>query len=129
MPKILLVEDNEENRDSLARRLQRRGFDVILAADGKIGIAMAKAQKPDLILMDMNMPELDGWEATRQIKADAQSVHMPVIGLTAHAMTGDRERALAAGCAEYHTKPIEFAKLLDQIDSILRNCGANNPPS
>jgi CheY-like chemotaxis protein len=128
MPKILLVEDNEENRDALARRLQRRGFQVLLACDGKVAIAMAKAEKPDLVLMDMNMPEVDGWEATRQIKGDADGADLPVIGLTAHAMTGDRERALAAGCTGYHTKPIEFAKLLEQIESLLRDCGANNPP-
>ncbi len=120
MPKILVVEDNEENRDSLSRRLQRRGFEVLVAADGKIGVATARAEKPDLILMDMNMPEVDGWEATRQIKADQEMANVPVIALTAHAMTGDRERALQAGCTDYHTKPIEFPKLLTQIESILR---------
>ncbi len=120
MPKILVVEDNEENRDSLSRRLQRRGFEVVLAADGRIGVEMAKAEKPDLILMDMNMPEVDGWEATRQIKADAAIAGVHVIALTAHAMTGDRERAIEAGCSDYHTKPIEFAKLLGQIESILQ---------
>jgi CheY-like chemotaxis protein len=120
MPKILVVEDNEENRDSLSRRLQRRGFEVLMAPDGKVGVATAKVEKPDLILMDMNMPEVDGWEATRQIKADPDITHVPVIALTAHAMTGDRERALEAGCTDYHTKPIEFAKLLSQIESILQ---------
>src|SRR5581483_2439429 len=105
MPKILIVEDNEENRDSLSRRLQRRGFEVIMAGDGKAGIAMAQAEKPDLILMDMNMPELDGWEATRQLKAAAPTAKIPVIALTAHALSGDRERALEVGCTEYHTKP------------------------
>jgi two-component system cell cycle response regulator DivK len=121
MPKILVVEDNEENRDSLTRRLQRRGFEVLMAANGKIGVEMAKTEKPDLILMDMNMPEVDGWEATRQIKADETISKVAVIALTAHAMTGDRERALEAGCTDYHTKPIEFSKLLTQIESILQN--------
>jgi CheY-like chemotaxis protein len=120
MPKILVVEDNEENRDSLSRRLQRRGFEVVMAADGRAGVESAKAENPDLILMDMNMPEVDGWEATRQIKANASTAAVPVIALTAHAMTGDRERALEAGCTDYHTKPIEFAKLLAQIETILQ---------
>jgi CheY-like chemotaxis protein len=119
MPRILMVEDNEENRDALSRRLQRRGFEVLMAFDGVQGVAMAKAEKPDLILMDMNMPELDGWEATRQIKADPATAALPVIGLTAHAMTGDRERAIAAGCTDYHTKPVEFPRLLGQIEAIL----------
>ena len=121
MPRILVVEDNEENRDSLSRRLQRRGFEVLLAENGLVGVATAKAEKPDLILMDMNMPELDGWEATRQIKAEAALADTPVIALTAHAMTGDRERAIAAGCADYHTKPVEFQKLLAQIETVLQN--------
>jgi two-component system cell cycle response regulator DivK len=120
MPRILVVEDNEENRDALARRLERRGFEVLLAVDGKAGVAAAKAEKPDVVLMDMNMPELDGWEATRQIKADPDLAAVPVIALTAHAMSGDRERALEAGCADYHTKPIEFPKLLAQIETILQ---------
>ena len=120
MPRILIVEDNEENRDSLSRRLQRRGFEVLIAGDGKAGIAMAKSEKPDLILMDMNMPELDGWEATRQLKAAAETQHLAVIALTAHAMSGDRERALAVGCADYHTKPVEFPKLLAQIEALLK---------
>ncbi len=119
MPKILIVEDNEDNRDSLSRRLQRRGFEVVLAADGKAGVSMAAAEKPDLILMDMNMPELDGWEATRQIKAAAATKGLPVIALTAHAMSGDRDRALEAGCAEYHTKPVDFPKLVAQIEQLL----------
>jgi two-component system cell cycle response regulator DivK len=119
MPRLLIVEDNEENRDALSRRLQRRGFEVLLAADGKAGVEMAKTEKPDLILMDMNMPELDGWEATRQIKAEESISQLPVIGLTAHAMPGDRERALGAGCADYHTKPVDFVKLLAQIEAIL----------
>jgi CheY-like chemotaxis protein len=123
MPRLLVVEDNEENRDALSRRLQRRGFEVLIAADGRIGLDMAKTEKPDLILMDMNMPELDGWEATRQIKADENIRHLPVIGLTAHAMPGDKERALEAGCTDYHTKPVEFAKLLAQIEAILQKKG------
>ena len=121
MPKILIVEDNEENRDSLSRRLQRRGFAVIIAEDGKAGVAMARSEKPDLILMDMNMPELDGWEATRQLKAAAETKDLPVIALTAHAMSGDRARALEVGCADYHTKPVEFPKLLAQIEALLQN--------
>jgi CheY-like chemotaxis protein len=118
-----MVEDNEENRDALSRRLQRRGFEVLMAVDGLQGVAMAKAERPDLILMDMNMPELDGWEATRQIKADPATAALPVIGLTAHAMTGDRERAIAAGCTDYHTKPVEFPRLLGQIEAILGGKG------
>jgi len=121
MPKILIVEDNEDNRDSLSRRLQRRGFEVLLAPDGKAGVAMAQSDKPDLVLMDMNMPEMDGWEAAREIKAARQCKGLAVIALTAHAMSGDRERALEAGCTDYHTKPVDFPKLLAQIESILQN--------
>lgn len=123
MPKILVVEDNEENRDSLRRRLERRGFEVLLAEDGRAGVAAARAERPDLVLMDMNMPEVDGWEATRQVKAIPDLKDVPVIALTAHAMAGDRERAMEAGCTDYHTKPIEFPKLLAQIESILRERG------
>src|SRR5579884_585392 len=126
MPKILIVEDNEENRDSLSRRLQRRGFEVVTAEDGKAGLAAAQAEKPDLILMDMNMPELDGWEATRQLKAIEAVRHVPVVALTAHALAGDRDRALEVGCADYHTKPIDFPKLLAQIEAVLQN-RANEP--
>jgi two-component system cell cycle response regulator DivK len=121
MPKILIVEDNEENRDALSRRLQRRGLEIVMAADGKIGVAMAQSEKPDLVLMDMNMPELDGWEATRQIRATAETQNLPVIALTAHAMAGDRDRALEAGCADYHTKPVDFPRLLAQIEALLTN--------
>ncbi len=120
MPKILIVEDNEENRDSLSRRLQRRGFAVVAAEDGKAGLAMAQTEKPDLVLMDMNMPEMDGWEATRQIKAIEGLHDLPVLALTAHALAGDKERALQAGCADYHTKPVDFPKLLSQIEAILQ---------
>ena len=120
MARILVVEDNEENRDSLSRRLQRRGFEVITAEDGKVGVATAIAERPDLVLMDMNMPELDGWQATRQIKAEPGLEALPVIALTAHAMTGDRDRALEAGCVDYHTKPIEFPKLIAQIELLLK---------
>ena len=117
MPRLLLIDDNAENRDWLSRRLERRGFEVLLAVDGKAGVATALAEKPDLILMDMNMPQVDGWEATRQIKAAMTT--MPVIALTAHALAGDRERALEAGCTDYHTKPIDFPKLLSQIELLL----------
>ena len=120
MPRILVVEDNEDNRDSLSRRLERRGFEVLLATDGRRGVEMAAAEKPDLILMDMNMPEMDGWEATRKIKSTPDAADVPVIALTAHAMTGDRERALESGCSDYHTKPIEFSKLINQIETLLQ---------
>jgi CheY-like chemotaxis protein len=120
MPKILLVEDNEANRDALSRRLMRRGFDVVMAIDGRLGIEMASAEKPDLILMDMNLPEVDGWEATKQLKLDPVTKNIPVIGLTAHALAGDRERALAAGCSEYHTKPVDLPELLSQIEAVLK---------
>jgi len=121
MAKILIVEDNEENRDSLSRRLGRRGFTIVTAADGRIGVEVAKTQAPDLVLMDMNMPEMDGWEATRQIKAIPHLAGVPIIALTAHAMAGDRERAIEAGCTDYHTKPIEFDKLMVQIGSLLQS--------
>ena len=120
MPRILVVDDNEDNRDSLSRRLQRRGFEVLLAPDGQAGVASAKADQPDLVLMDMNMPGVDGWEATRQIRAEPTLAGVPVIALTAHAMSGDRERALEAGCNDYHTKPVEFPKLVAQIDTLLQ---------
>ncbi|HXE51953.1 MAG TPA: response regulator [Tepidisphaeraceae bacterium] len=121
MPRILVVEDNDESRDALTRRLERRGFDVLHAADGRAGVDLARSEKPDLILMDLNMPEVDGWDATRRIKAEPQLKEVPVIALTAHAMIGDRERALEAGCTDYHAKPIEFPKLLAQIESVLQN--------
>jgi len=117
MPRLLLIDDNEANRDLLSRRLERRGFEVLLAVDGRAGVDRALAEKPDLVLMDMNMPQVDGWEATRRIKAAMPLV--PVIAMTAHALAGDRERALQAGCTDYHTKPIDFPKLLAQIELLL----------
>jgi CheY-like chemotaxis protein len=119
MPKVLLVEDNEESRDGLSRHLRRKGYEVLLAGDGRQGMAAARAEAPDLVLMDMSLPVLDGWEATRQLKADPQTRHIPVIALTAHAMAGDREKALAAGCDEYDTKPVEFARLYGKIQALL----------
>ncbi|MEM9449732.1 MAG: response regulator [Cyanobacteria bacterium P01_E01_bin.6] len=119
MTKILLVEDNEMNRDMLSRRLVRKGYDVLLATDGVEGLEKSKSDSPDLILMDMSLPVMDGWEATRQLKADIHTKMIPVIALTAHAMSGDREEALAAGCDEYDTKPIEFMRLLGKIKTLL----------
>jgi two-component system, cell cycle response regulator DivK len=119
--KILLVEDNEMNRDMLSRRLQRKGYEVILALDGGQGLALAQEQAPDLILMDMSLPVLDGWEATRRLKAQAETQAIPIIALTAHAMEGDRVKALEAGCDDYDTKPIELPRLLDKITVLLQN--------
>src|SRR6476661_11289339 len=119
MAKILLVEDNEMNRDMLTRRLERRGHEVLVAVDGAQGIAVAQEQRPGLILMDMSLPVIDGWEATRQLKADPATSAIPVIALTAHAMSEDRERALAAGCDDYDTKPVEFNRLVCKIDALL----------
>ncbi|MFN7928117.1 MAG: response regulator [Blastocatellia bacterium] len=119
MPKILLVEDNEMNRDMLSRRLSRQGFEVVIAVDGAAGVAQAQAERPDLILMDMSLPVIDGWEATQQVRANVSTAHIPVIALTAHAMAGDREKALAAGCDDYDTKPIELPRLLEKINALL----------
>ena len=119
MAKVLLVEDNEMNRDMLSRRLQRRGYEVVLATDGAQAVDMAKAEVPDLILMDMSLPVLDGWEATRRIKADAETASVPVVALTAHAMSGDRGRALDAGCDDYDTKPIDLRRLLEKMQALL----------
>jgi CheY-like chemotaxis protein len=119
MPKILLVEDNELNRDMLSRRLARKGYEVVLAGDGAEGVAAATAGRPDLVLMDMSLPVLDGWEATRRLKADPETRSIPVIALTAHAMSSDRERALEAGCDDYDTKPIELPRLLEKIERLL----------
>jgi|SRR5450759_992149 len=119
MIKILLVEDNEINRDMMVRRLQRRGYSLIVAVDGQQAIDKAKTEKPDLILMDMSLPVIDGWEATRRIKTDPDMKHILVIGLTAHAMVGDREQALKAGCDDYATKPVDFEKLVELINRLL----------
>jgi two-component system cell cycle response regulator DivK len=119
MAKILVVEDNEMNRDMLSRRLMRKGYEVIIALDGEEGVAKAQSEAPDLILMDMSLPVLDGWEATRQLKAGPETHAIPIIALTAHAMAGDREQALAAGCDDYDSKPIEFQRLLDKIEAFL----------
>lgn len=119
MARLLLVEDNEMNRDMLSRRLLRRGFEVSVAVDGQEGIDMVRAELPDLVLMDMSLPIMDGWEATRQLKADARTAAIPVIALTAHAMAGDREKALEAGCDDYDTKPIELPRLLEKIAALL----------
>jgi CheY-like chemotaxis protein len=121
MSKILIVEDNEMNRDMLSRRLERKGFAIIMAVDGQQGVEMARSEKPDLILMDMSLPVMDGWTATQTIKADAELAKIPVIALTAHAMAGDREKAMAAGCDDYDTKPIELPRLLEKIGKFLPN--------
>ena len=119
MQTILLVEDNEMNRDMLSRRLTRKGFDVVIAVTGTEGLDRARERVPDLILMDMSLPEIDGWEATRRLKEDPDLKHIPVLALTAHAMAGDREKALEAGCDEYDTKPIEFERLLAKIRQLI----------
>jgi two-component system cell cycle response regulator DivK len=119
MTTILIVEDNEMNRDMLSRRLERKGYQILIAVDGAIGIDVARAQMPDLILMDMSLPVVDGWEATRRIKADESLKHIPIIALTAHAMANDREKALEAGCEDYDTKPIELPRLLAKIEALL----------
>lgn len=119
MPTILLVEDNEMNRDMLSRRLFRRGHKVLIATDGQQGVQLAQDHQPDLILMDMSLPVLDGWAATRQIKSLPQTQSIPIIALTAHAMAGDREKCIEAGCDDYDTKPIEFSRLLDKIQALL----------
>jgi len=119
MAKILLVEDNDMNRDMLSRRLLRKGYEVVMALDGQQAVEMAAAEKPDLILMDMSLPVLDGWEATRQIKAAAETREIPVIALTAHAMSGDREKALESGCDDYDTKPIDLARLIEKMTAAL----------
>jgi two-component system, cell cycle response regulator DivK len=119
MSKVLLVEDNEMNRDMLSRRLIRRGYEVVFAVDGKQGVDLARSEKPDIILMDMSLPVMDGWEATRLVKADAATRGVPVLGLTAHAMDGDREKAIEAGCDDYDTKPVEFERLVGKIERLL----------
>ncbi len=119
MPKILLVEDNEMNRDMLSRRLIRKGFDVVIAVDGGQGVDMATSESPDLILLDMSLPVINGWDAAQRLKAESTTRHIPIIALTAHAMGGDREKALEAGCDEYETKPVEFKRLLDKMRHFL----------
>jgi two-component system cell cycle response regulator DivK len=119
MSKILLVEDNEMNRDMLSRRLKRKGFEVVIAIDGQAGVDMASSTRPDIILMDLSLPVIDGWEATRRVKADPATQGIPVIALTAHAMAGDEEKARAAGCDDYDTKPINLNRLLDKIGALL----------
>jgi CheY-like chemotaxis protein len=119
MPKILLIEDNEMNRDMLSRRLQRKGHEVLIAVDGIQGVELAQTQNPDLILMDMSLPVLDGWEATQQLKAAPETSGIPIIALTAHAMAGDREKCLEVGCDDYDTKPVEFSRLLGKIQALL----------
>ena len=120
MPTILLIEDNELNRDMLSRRLARKGYDVVIAEDGAKGLSAASDSKPDLILMDMSLPVIDGWEATRRLKAEPQTRAIPVIALTAHAMSSDREKAVAAGCDDYDTKPVELERLLGKIERLLQ---------
>ncbi|GMV88030.1 MAG: hypothetical protein AMXMBFR81_09610 [Chthonomonas sp.] len=119
MAKVLLVEDNEMNRDMLSRRLERKGYEVVIAVDGQEGVDKARSESPSIILMDMSLPVIDGWEATRQIKADPNLQKIPVIALTAHAMAGDREKALDAGCDDYDTKPIELPRLLEKMEALL----------
>ena len=121
MAKILLVEDNEMNRDMLSRRLLRKGYEVLIAMDGSQGVAMARTEEPDLILMDMSLPVLDGWQATRQLKAEPETRSIPIIALTAHAMSTDRDKALEAGCDDYDTKPIELPRLLEKMQALLES--------
>jgi two-component system cell cycle response regulator DivK len=119
MAKVLLIEDNELNRDMLSRRLIRRGFQMVFAMDGQQGVDLARSERPDIILMDMSLPVIDGWEATRRVKADDATRSVPVIGLTAHAMAGDREKAIEAGCDDYDTKPVELDRLIGKIERLL----------
>ena len=128
MTKILLVEDNEMNRDMLSRRLMRRGYEVVIAVDGESGLSLAGSEVPDLILMDMSLPILDGWEVTRRLKETPATQHIPVIALTAHAMSSDRDKALEAGCDDYDTKPIELPRLLEKIEALLATGGAGATP-
>ena len=126
MAKVLLVEDNEMNRDMLSRRLQRRGHDVVVSVDGEDGVNKASAELPDIILMDMDLPVLNGWAAVRKIKSAPETQSIPVIALTAHAMAGDREKSLEAGCDDYDTKPVEFARLIEKMESLLEKGGQVN---
>jgi two-component system cell cycle response regulator DivK len=120
MVKILLIEDNEMNRDMLSRRLAKRGYEVVVAVDGRQGVEKARSERPALVLMDMSLPVLDGWEATRELRADPSTRPIPIIALTAHAMAGDREKALEAGCDDFDTKPIELERLLGKIEALLK---------
>jgi CheY-like chemotaxis protein len=119
MPKILLVEDNEMNRDMLSRRLQRRGYSVVIAQDGEQGLSLAKSESPDLILMDISLPVMDGWQVTRLLKSNVTTKHIPVIALTAHAMVSDRQKAFETGCDDYDTKPVEIGRLSEKIENLL----------
>ena len=119
MTRVLLVEDHEEIWDFLSRRLKRRGYEVILATDGQQAVDKARAERPDIILLDMNLPVIDGWTAARMIKGSAEAATVPIIALTAHAMSGDREKTIAAGCDEYHPKPVDFSRLLTQIEGLV----------
>src|SRR2546427_13112274 len=129
MTKILLVEDNEMNRDMLSRRLIRSGYEIVLAVDGEQGVALAASGRPDLVLMDMSLPVLDGWEATRRLKADPATREIPVIALTAHAMAGDEKKAREAGCDDFDTKPVELPRLLTKIEALLQKPGPAQGPS
>jgi CheY-like chemotaxis protein len=124
MTKVLLVEDNEMNRDMLSRRLSKRGYEVVTAVDGAQGVAKAKSERPDLILMDMSLPVLHGWDATKALREDPETQSIPVIALTAHAMAGDREKALEAGCNDFDTKPVELARLLEKMGKLLGTTGS-----
>ena len=125
MQKILVVEDNEMNRDMVGRRLERRGYEVVVAVDGQEGVDMAHSENPDLILMDLSLPVLNGWEATRQLKQDTKTNGIPIIALTAHAMASDRESAIEAGCDDYDTKPLEFSRLIGKIHALLSEDSSN----
>jgi two-component system, cell cycle response regulator DivK len=124
MTRILIVEDNEMNRDMLSRRLERKGYSIAMAMDGGAGVEKAIAEKPDLILMDMSLPVIDGWEATRRVKANPETKHIPVIALTAHAMAGDRDKTIEAGCDDYDTKPIDLPRLLSKIEAQVKRVNA-----
>jgi len=127
MARVLIVEDNELNRDMLSRRLQRRGYDILVATDGEQGVEMARSEPIDLILMDMSLPGLDGWEATRLLKADTETSKLPIIALTAHAMSSDREKAMESGCDDYDTKPVDLVRLLGKIENWLTKTGVAVP--